>query len=128
MKLGGYFFQLATKSCKLDSRRKVAKVFCQWISGYRICNAKCVTPVFIQFQLFCSIFLSKCKQVFSTILIYDGPTFQSLFLFIFDFSFQSKIGTIKKQQKWEEDSSRMRCGVLNPQPLGHGSCFLTTRP
>ena len=29
--LQGYFFQLATKSCKLEPRPKVAKLFCQWL-------------------------------------------------------------------------------------------------
>ena len=34
----GYFFQLATKSCKLEPRPKVAKLFCQWLGGSLICS------------------------------------------------------------------------------------------
>ena len=35
MKLTGIFFQLATKSCKLEPIPKVAKLFCQWLGGDR---------------------------------------------------------------------------------------------
>ena len=36
VKLAGYFFLLATKSCELEPRLKVAKLFCQWLRGDRV--------------------------------------------------------------------------------------------